>query len=437
MPPPNPSRLFGEHFLEAFAQGDSAQLIARRNPNLGSLLISERAPAYIQILYRLLIFRREHELEPLHEDVHLAVREALESWSNAAYGVEIFNLDMAQLLEWKLLDRRLEKERIRGYKDNRRTRFRYRLSEEAIAFLEWLEERLRSDLEDRAADARDLLEEVQGSFNELLRMLKDARSGGPADGQSEVLAEGEARRILFQVHKADQCTRDINSALSDFNAALLGFLGREYTLGELRGLLGSLERYVEKYLLQVVRLRTSFLPSLERAVKPKYREILVSAFEIMERERKDAPRLLKTSAGERMSPLPMLAGMQAFYHEGGALDGLCRRINESACASGAKCLPISRNWSVKAIVSKIYASASPRWPLWSRWSYRAFFSTGCFPGEACEAICMNGMRTSRPLLRRPGVPPGKAGLNRASACNPNRPAGTARPKAWKRPEWPN
>ncbi len=328
--PPNPLRLFGDHFLEAFAQGESAQLIARRNPNLGSLLNSERAPAYIQILYRLLLFRREHELEPLHEDVHLAVREAQECCSNTAYGVEIFNLDLAQLLEWKLLDRRLEKERIRGYKDNRRNRFRYRLSEEAIAFLEWLEDRLRSDLEDRAADARDLLEEVQGSFNELLRMLKDARSGAPADGRSESLADDEARRILFQVHKADQCTRDINSALSDFNAALLGFLGREYTLGELRGLLGSLERYVEKYLLQVARLRASLLPSLERAVKPKYREILVSAFEIMERERKCTPRLLKTSSGERMSPLPLLAGMQAFYREGGTLDGLCSRINESA-----------------------------------------------------------------------------------------------------------
>ncbi|MEO6097790.1 MAG: DUF2397 family protein [Fibrobacteria bacterium] len=328
--PSDPLRLFGEHFLEAFAQGESAQLIARRNPNLGSLLNTERAPAYVQILHRLLFFRREHELEPLHEDIHLAVKEAQEFWSNEAYGVEIFNLDMAQLLEWKLLVRRLEKERIRGYKDNRRTRFRYRLTEEAIAFLEWLEDRLRSDLEDRAADARDLLEEVQGSFNELLRMLKDARNGGPADSRSEGLAEAEARRILFQVHKADQCTRDINSALSDFNAALLGFLGREYTLGELRGLLGSLERYVEKYLLQVVRIRASLLPTLERAAKPKYREILVSAFEIMERERKEIPRMLKASAGERMSPLPLLAGLQAFYREGGALDGLCRRTNESA-----------------------------------------------------------------------------------------------------------
>jgi hypothetical protein len=144
------------------------------------------------------------------------------------------------------------------------------------------------------------------------------------------MGEDQARRILFQVHKADQITRDINAALTDFNASLLAFLGREYALAELRALLASLEGYVERYLLQIAALRESLLPALERAAKPKYRLVMAEAFEVMERERRNAPRLMSASAGVRAAPAPLLSGMQAFYREDGALDGLCRRINASA-----------------------------------------------------------------------------------------------------------
>lgn len=329
----NPLRLFGEDRLDAFLGGEAAQLLARRNPNLGNLLGSERAVPYIQILYRLLLFRRDHELEPLHEDIHLSVKEPQELLAGETYAVDAFNLDMNQLLAWRLVEKRLEKERIRGYKDNRRTRFRYRLADETLAFLEWLEDRLRDDLEDRASDARDLLEEVRGALGELLRLLKEARSEADrsrSDGRPEEMGEDRARRILFQVHKADQITRDINSALSDFNALLLAFLGREYALAELRSLLGSLENYVDKYLMQIRAIRKSLMPSLSRAARPKYREVLARAFEVMEMERRIAPKLLAAASGVRASPLPLLAGMTAFYREAGTLEVLCGRINASA-----------------------------------------------------------------------------------------------------------
>lgn len=330
----NPQRLFGENRLDAFLEGEAVQLLARRNPNLGALLGSERAVYYVQILYRLLLFRRDHELEPLHEDIQLAVRapqelQAARRDGGEPYGLDAFNIDMNQLLAWRLVERRLEKERIRGYKDNRRTRFRYRLAEETLAFLEWLEDRLRSDLEERTVDARDLLEDVRGALGELLRLLKESRSGEEAQSPAG-MEEDLARRILFQVHKADQVTRDINSALTDFNAQLLAFLAQEYSLADLRHLLESLEGYVEKYLLQVSALRESLLPSLERALKPKYRDVLARAFEAMERQRKTAPRLLAGGTGVRASPILLLTGLQAFYRADGTLDGLCGRINASA-----------------------------------------------------------------------------------------------------------
>ena len=69
-------KLFTENYLDAFQEGDAVQLVLRRNRNLGFLFTAERGIFYIQILYRLLCFRREHELEPLNEEIYREVRGA-------------------------------------------------------------------------------------------------------------------------------------------------------------------------------------------------------------------------------------------------------------------------------------------------------------------------------------------------------------------------
>ena len=68
--------LFAENYLEAFNRGEAAVLVTSRKSALGYLLNADRAVYYVQILYRLLLFRREHELEPLYEDVYLGVTNA-------------------------------------------------------------------------------------------------------------------------------------------------------------------------------------------------------------------------------------------------------------------------------------------------------------------------------------------------------------------------
>ncbi len=114
----------------------------------------------------MLLFRREHELEPLHEDLYRAVRSAQESITGEPYLNEHYTSDINNLYDWKLITVRLEKERIRGYKDTRRTKYRYGLTNETIRFLVWLEERLLDDIEEHISDARDLLEEVAGTIKE-------------------------------------------------------------------------------------------------------------------------------------------------------------------------------------------------------------------------------------------------------------------------------
>ncbi len=62
--------LFGNESLDYFQQYGSAALLAKRNVHTGSLLTSERAPFYLNILYRGLLFKRDYELEPLYDDIY-------------------------------------------------------------------------------------------------------------------------------------------------------------------------------------------------------------------------------------------------------------------------------------------------------------------------------------------------------------------------------
>lgn len=317
----DPRLLFSSDPLPAFESGAVAELVRRRNSAVGSLLSSDRALIYTQIVYRMLLMRRGHELEPLHEDLYRAVASAQEKVSGQPYSADQFNFDMHQLTDWELVTVRLEKERIRGYRDTRRTKYRYGLCGDTIHFLQWLEERLQDDLEDRAPDARDLLEELCGTVRELVRLLRSLARRAPE--------ETEARRILFQVYKSENITQDIASSLVEFNARMLGFLVCEYDIGELRDLLGALRDYVNRYLGRIASLRGELLDDLRRLRGKRYTERLHTAHELMETQRRNAPRLLRTT-GQRTDPAAVALDLYRFFRDEGTLDSLCHRINASA-----------------------------------------------------------------------------------------------------------
>lgn len=315
--------LLSEKAIDAFDKGYCRHMIITRNPNLGNLTGSERALYYCQIAYRMLLFRREHELEPLHEDLYRAVRAAQESISGEPYLTEHYTNDINNLYDWKFITVRLEKERIRGYKDTRRTKFRYGLTDETIRFLVWLEERLLDDIEEHISDARDLLEEVAGTIKELARFLRSLQS------QERSPDENESRRILYQINKLDQLSRDVSSTLSEFNARLLGFLICDYNVEALRGLLNSLNMYVEKYMIRIGSLRETLLPDLKKINSAKSRERIVLAKSILDKERLSAPREFRVRS-ESADPLEIPLILLRFYKNGGILDTICHRINESA-----------------------------------------------------------------------------------------------------------
>jgi len=315
------SDLFGSAPINAFNRGAAARLLLNRNRHLGALLVAERSVYYVQILYRMLLFKREHELEPLYEDIYHAVRPAQETLDGCEYVLQQFRQDMDQLRAWGLVTFRIEKERrARRIGTTGRRNYRYALSEECDQFIQWLESRLLSDLEDRGHDTRDLLQDVCGALNELLRLLHHLRK----DDQDQ--AE-EARRIVFQLVKTDELTRAITLNLIEFNGRLLHFLNSRYDMEETRQVISELDSYVHSFLQQLYSLRREIVPLIDRLLQDYNRQKIELCFTVMERERLQTPHLFQVSLG----PSRRAIGdrLHDFYIEDGKLDRLHQRIGAS------------------------------------------------------------------------------------------------------------
>ncbi len=297
-------------------EAPAAHLLEMRNRNVGHLLLSERAVAYVTLLAALLAFRREHELEPLHEDLHAAVRPEL---GGEEYTPEGFNQDIRQLLLWNLITDRLEKERLRGYKDTRRRKFRYRLTDEAAAFLIWLEARRHDDLDPNDTDTRDLLSELIGTLRETARLFN--KTG------VESLDYETARGVFYRLSRMSALTDDVSRTLGDFNVRLLGFATSRYDAPTARVILAELERFLKQFLNRIHTLRTEITPEISKLRQGRFTARWQACLDLMQEESRATSHLMRTRLPH---PERSLAGLAAFYAAEGTLEQLCGRVNTAA-----------------------------------------------------------------------------------------------------------
>jgi hypothetical protein len=145
----------------AFDDGAAPLLLRALDRPVAQAIVAERAPVYVTILFGMLLRRHEHELEPLHEDLERFLAPALTA-VEPGRDDQAFARDVDALVAWGCLERHAEPLKIRGYKDLRRERFRFRLTDDAVALLGFLEARLEARLEGRSDDGRDLLIDVLG-----------------------------------------------------------------------------------------------------------------------------------------------------------------------------------------------------------------------------------------------------------------------------------
>ena len=315
-------------YLHALIAGDGeAALAAGAAPALrrglpggtASVLVAERAPQYLTVLYALLVRRRGHELEPFHDDLWHLVAEPLGQLG--PYDPAAFSQDVEQLVAWGALVRRTEAQRLRSYRDNRRERYRYRLSDDAVAFLEWLEGRLSAQLAGRAGDARDRLADVVGHVREVTRVLERWHRGEVRDGDA-------GRRALHLVDAIGDAIDDAAAELLGLHGAMAAFAGQMYDVATLRDVLGALERYVHVYLTGLDALRGEIEQGLGKLAAPRLGRALDECRAAIEVDLAARSRLAR--GGMPPPPRPRLAAHAAFFAAGGPLERACLRVQAAA-----------------------------------------------------------------------------------------------------------
>ena len=290
--------------------------LSARALTLGNMLASERAVEYVAILRALAAFRDEHEPEPLHEDVELRVCGE----DAAPFVASAFKSDIRQLKEWGLVTERIEKERLRGYRDNRRTKFRYRICDDAAAFVEWIAERHERDLAPGGGDETGNLLDMQRSLAAELRRMLHRVDAAAVNYET-------AGDVLF---RADQMSRYIDATartLQELNLRLLGFGVAEFTADEAKPIVGELAVFLERFGRRFGALREEILRDVEemrRACHVKRWAACATALKA------EASRFRHIASVKVPDAQRILADASIFYGAGGTLVSLMSRVGDSA-----------------------------------------------------------------------------------------------------------
>ncbi len=300
---------------EAFGRGDHLALSGLADGPVTRFLFAEAGPVYLTLLYALLLFRRRHELDPLHADLYDEARPVIEKSIAPGYSLDAFASDMGQLTEWGCVRREVEAARIRGYRDRSREHFRYTLTNDTVSFLEWLEGRLEDRVHGSAQDGRDLLLDLTQRLNEAAKIARRVREEG---------GDEDARRLVHLIESADGeiggISRDLTSLRAEMHAYARGLAAAE----DLRKVVEGLERYVARYVHRLRELGGRAYLAARRLTRKSSLDALRRAQATL---RSDAAgfRSSRRDAGEIL-----LNAVLPFLRPGGRLLETCSRVEEMA-----------------------------------------------------------------------------------------------------------
>ena len=295
---------------------ETREWLSRRAVTLGNLLSSERAAEYVACLRALAAFREEHEPEPLHEDV--AARVCGEDATPSAEAA--FKDLVRQLKEWGLVSERIEKERLRGYRDNRRQKFRYRICDDAVAFVAWLAERREHDLSPAASDDTGNLLDMQRSLlAELRRMLRRV--------DPDSVSYETAGDVLFRIEQVSRYTDATARTLQALNLRLLGFGIEEFSADEAKPIVEELSLFLERFGRRFGAMREDILRDVEEMRRECHAKSWLACAEVLEAESAKFRHIASVKVPDAGR---ILADAALFYAPDGTLVSLMARVGDSA-----------------------------------------------------------------------------------------------------------
>ena len=148
-------------------------LVAAINSEKFRFLTAERHRAYAAILWKLLEHRRAHEIEVYYDDLLIEALHTVPAVEPGPYSPDAFRGDVKQLVDWgNLAPPRLEPRRIETLADRTLQKFLYRLDDETVAILEFLEGRSRAAAAALSDRGRHLLRDAAERLVEALRLAR-------------------------------------------------------------------------------------------------------------------------------------------------------------------------------------------------------------------------------------------------------------------------
>lgn len=295
---------------------ETAAWLAGKMPTLGALLASDRAVEYVAILRAMVDFRRRHEPEPLHEDVALAVCGDEVTASDEA----AFKNDLRQLKDWSIVTERIEKERLRGYRDNRRTKFRYRLCDEGAALVDWLAERKSRELDSEGDVTGNLLDLQCSLLHELRRKLRSV-------DVSALPSYDLAGDVLYRVEQMRVYVEATARTLQELNLRLLSFGADTFSIEDAKPVVDELALFLDRFGRRFGMLRQEIagdIVELRRDCHAKRWEACGAALKA------EAEKFRHIASVKIPDAAVLLADAAAFYAPDGTLVDLMHRIVDSA-----------------------------------------------------------------------------------------------------------
>lgn len=295
---------------------ETADWLGGKTKELGSLLSSDRAVEYVAILRAFSEFRRHHEPEPLHEDI---VRAVCGEMPDPFAELTLKN-DLRQLKDWGLVTERIEKERLRGYRDSRRTKFRYRLCDEAVQFIAWLDERRNCSLDAGGGDITGNLLDLQCSLlHELRRKLRMVTpTGTDADTAGDALYRVEQLRV-----SVDATARTLQA----LNLRLLSFGAESFSADEAKPVVDELALFLDRFGRRFGVLREEIVQDLTELRRPNQAARWATCAEALRAETSKFRHIVSMRIPDATA---ILADAAQFYASDGALVDLWQRIVDSA-----------------------------------------------------------------------------------------------------------
>lgn len=295
---------------------DTATWLSEKTKAFGSVLASDRAADYVAVLRAFADFRRHHEPEPLHEDVCRAVCGA-----DADRDAEqTFKALIRQLETWGLVTERIEKERLRGYRDTRRTKFRYRMCDEAANFVEWLSERREQELSPTSIDVTGNLLDLQLSLlHELRRRLREIK---PAHVETSAASD-----VVYRVVQTQNYVKATAKTLQELNVRLSSFGTSAFSLDEAKPVIDELALFLDRFGRRFGELRAGIELDLGELRRPTLAPRWAACLESV---RAEAAKFQHIATGRLPDVAAILEDAARFYGADGTLVELMQRIVDSA-----------------------------------------------------------------------------------------------------------